>query len=301
MTSQTQSWDPALYQSRHGFVWELGKGPLELLAPQPGERVLDLGCGTGQLTAEIAAAGAEVVGIDHSEEMVAQARRNFPHLRFEPGDARSFSLDEPFDAVFSNAVLHWVKPAEPAAARRNFPHLRFEPGDARSFSLDEPFDAVFSNAVLHWVKPAEPAVARIWHALKPGGRFVAEFGGHGNVRRICEALAGVLREQGMGSFEDLSPWYFPTIGEYAGLLERQGFDVTFATLFDRPTALEGESGMRDWVRMFGGVFLDRVAPPDREKFLDEMERRLRPTLFYDGRWHADYRRLRVVAYKPARR
>jgi trans-aconitate 2-methyltransferase len=258
MTSQTQSWDPALYQSRHGFVWELGKGPLELLAPQPGERVLDLGCGTGQLTAEIAAAGAEVVGIDHSEEMVAQARRNFPHLRFEPGDARSFSLDEPFDAVFSNAVLHWVK-------------------------------------------PAEPAVARIWHALKPGGRFVAEFGGHGNVRRICEALAGVLREQGMGSFEDLSPWYFPTIGEYAGLLERQGFDVTFATLFDRPTALEGESGMRDWVRMFGGVFLDRVAPPDREKFLDEMERRLRPTLFYDGRWHADYRRLRVVAYKPARR
>src|SRR5690242_15677096 len=123
-------WDAALYDDKHAFVWKQAASLLELLAPQPGERVLDLGCGTGQL----AAAGAEVVGLDHSPAMVEQARRLYPQLRFELGDARRFAFAKPFDAVFSNAALHWVR---------------------------EP----------------EAAIACIRDALKPGGRFVAEFGG----------------------------------------------------------------------------------------------------------------------------
>src|SRR3954470_4506043 len=111
------AWDPSLSQSHPSFACRLGKGPLELLAPKPGERVLDLGCGTGQLTAEIADSGAEVLGIDRSPEMIAQARRNFPGLRFKVGDARTFAVDQPFEAVFSNAVLHWVKPAAAAVER----------------------------------------------------------------------------------------------------------------------------------------------------------------------------------------
>jgi trans-aconitate 2-methyltransferase len=108
--------NPKLYDSRHSFVWRYGRDLLELLAPQPGERILDLGCGTGHLTQEIAQSGAEVVGIDASPEMVQQARRNYPAVCFEAADARDFSFAEPFDAVFSNAVLHWVKPPEPAVA-----------------------------------------------------------------------------------------------------------------------------------------------------------------------------------------
>lgn len=249
-----QSWDAGLYEARHAFVWQLGKGPLELLAANAGERVLDLGCGTGQLTAEIAAAGAEVVGIDQSAEMVSRALANYPQLRFEVGDARTFEVDRLFDAVFSNAVLHWVK-------------------------------------------PAAAAVERIGQALKPGGRFVAEFGGRGNVGGICDAIAAVMSSEGGRRFAEVSPWYYPSIGEYAGELERRGFDVTFATLFDRPTALEGESGMREWVRMFGGVFLETVAPGEREAFVARVEQRLRPTHYRGGVWYADYRRLRVVAYK----
>lgn len=256
MSAEQASWDPNLYQSRHAFVWELAKGPLELLAAKAGERVLDLGCGTGQLTSQIAAAGAEVVGIDRSEEMVAQARRNYPHLRFDVADARTFQVERPVDAVFSNAVLHWVK-------------------------------------------PAAAVVDRVWQALGPGGRFVAEFGGHGNVSVICAAIRGAMEEAGYGSYDALDPWYYPTIAQYAGELERRGFDVTFATLFDRPTALEGEEGMRNWVRMFGGVFLSAVRPDEHERFLQAVERRTRPVLHRDGKWHADYRRLRVVAYKPA--
>jgi len=251
----SSGWDAGLYEAKHAFVWRLGQGLVEPLAPKPGERVLDLGAGTGQLTAKIAEAGADVVGIDHSPDMVEQARRNFPALRFEPGDARTFSVDAPFDAVFSNAVLHWVK-------------------------------------------PAAAAVGRVWLALKPGGRFVAEFGGHGNVDHVCRAIRGAMEELGYRSYDALFPWYYPTIGQYAGELERVGFDVTFATLFDRPTPLEGAHGLRDWVRMFGNVFLNAVRPEDRERFFESIERRARDALFTDRRWHADYRRIRVVAYKP---
>src|SRR5436305_1929420 len=109
-------WDTGLYDDKHSFVWKYGAALIDVLVPRWGERVLDLGCGTGHLTARIAEAGAEVVGIDSSAEMIAEARRQFPHIRSEIADARDFAFDEPFDAVFSNAVLHWVKPPEEAVA-----------------------------------------------------------------------------------------------------------------------------------------------------------------------------------------
>lgn len=112
-----QAWDASLYDSRHAFVWKLGEAVVELLAPRPGERILDVGSGTGHLTARLAAAGAAVLGIDASAEMVAGARAAYPGLRFEEADVRSFSTAQPFDAVFSNATLHWVRPPEQAAAR----------------------------------------------------------------------------------------------------------------------------------------------------------------------------------------
>ena len=107
-----REWDASRYDSAHSFVWERGRGVVELLAPKPGDRILDLGCGTGHLTAQIADAGAEVVGIDSSEDMVRVASENYPNIRFEVADARSLPFKGEFDAVFSNAVLHWVRPPE---------------------------------------------------------------------------------------------------------------------------------------------------------------------------------------------
>src|SRR5207302_10671977 len=109
MRQPGQTWDAGLYDGRHAFVWKHGASLVGLLAPRPGERVLDLGCGTGHLTAALAAAGAGVVGLDRSEEMLAQARSAYPALEFVCGDARDFRFGEPFDAVFSNAALHWVR------------------------------------------------------------------------------------------------------------------------------------------------------------------------------------------------
>ena len=105
-------WDASLYTTKHSFVWEKARGLLDLLAAQPGDRVLDLGCGTGQLTAEIAATGAQVLGVDRSPDMIAEARAKFPALQFEVCDARELPFRGEFTAVFSNAALHWIPQAE---------------------------------------------------------------------------------------------------------------------------------------------------------------------------------------------
>jgi trans-aconitate 2-methyltransferase len=204
-------WDPGLYQDQHSFVWQFGASLISTLHPQPGEHVLDLGCGTGQLTSEIARSGATVTGLDYSADMLAQARKNYPDLTF---------------------VL----------------------GDAAAFDFPRPFDAIFSNAALHWVKDAEGAVRSIAKALRPGGRFVAEFGGRGNIASVQAALRAVLGRVA----DEQSPWYYPSIGEYTPLLERHGLEVRDASLFDRPTPLEGEEGMENWLRMFHAILSARV-------------------------------------------
>ncbi len=115
----SQKWDAELYEARHSFVWQFGKGLVELLNPQPGERILDIGCGPGQLTAQIAESGAEVVGLDSSPAMIGQARQNFPKLSFVLENAATMTYAGEFDALFSNAALHWVLDAEAAARAMN--------------------------------------------------------------------------------------------------------------------------------------------------------------------------------------
>jgi SAM-dependent methyltransferase len=250
MSTSSQHWDADLYDNKHAFVWQYGASLVELLAPKPGERVLDLGCGTGHLTAAIAQASGNVVGLDHSAEMLAQARAAYPQLSFLQGDARDFRFEEPFDAVLSNAMLHWVRPPEPVARC-------------------------------------------VREALKPGGRFVAEFGGRGNVAVLIQAMRTAFEKMGLQVAE--MPWYFPSVGEYATLLEAAGLEVRFATLFDRPTPLEGPDGMKAWVRMFGRGLLDAVPVERQEELLTIVEEEARPVLYREGGWFADYRRLRVTA------
>ncbi len=140
-------------------------------------------------------------------------------------------------------------------------------------------------------RPRRPS--RAWGGLAPGGRFVAEFGGRGNVAAIVSAADAASRAIGLGAWEN--PWYFPSIGEYAPLLEGAGLEVAQAALFDRPTPLEGDDGLRNWVAMFARDLVGRVPPDDREAFFRRVEDAARASLHRDGTWFADYRRLRVVA------
>lgn len=248
-------WDASAYDSKHSFVWKYGREVLELLAPREGERILDLGCGTGHLTNQIAASGATVIGLDKSPAMIERARALYPDLRFESADATSFRFDEPFDAVFSNAAIHWMKDQD---------------GVADS----------------------------IQQALKPGGRFVAEFGGKGNIQKLRSALREVLDAGGYNWDRDATRRYYASIGEHATLLESHGFRVTYATHFDRPTKLDGaESGLHKWLEVFADNELAGVPAADREEVIHHVEQRLRPDLFREGDWFVDYKRLRIVAIK----
>ncbi len=251
----TNQWDAVQYDEKHAFVYEKAKGLVDLLAPKPGERILDLGCGTGALTAEIAGRGAQILGVDQSEEMISQARKKFPALKFEVSDARKLRFNAEFDAVFSNAVLHWIPEAEQVASG-------------------------------------------LAYALKPGGRFVAEFGGKGNIQRLVEGFHRAFSALGMEEPDGVSPWFYPSIAEYAELLESHGLEVREASLFERPTVLEeGERGLENWIRQFRQTFLEKMGNENAQQWIHEVERQCKSDLFHDGRWELDYKRLRIAAWK----
>ena len=244
------AWDASDYDGDHSFVYEYGADVVDLLDPAPDERILDLGCGTGHLTAAIADRGADVVGVDNSMEMVAAAREAHPDCEFVRTDATDLDVDGRFDAAFSNAALHWID-------------------------------------------DQDAALSSVAGALRPGGRFVAELGGAGNVAAIVDAVGDELEARG---HERRTPWHFPTVGEYAVRLESHRFEVRYATLFDRPTELDdGADGLRSWLRMFGDELLEPVPDDERPDLFASVEDALREERFRGGTWIADYRRLRFVA------
>ena len=249
----TQTWDPEAYARDGAFVHALAGGVVEWLDAKPGEQVLDLGCGDGQLTARIAAGGIEIRGVDASPAMVAAARQR--GITAEEAQAESLP----------------------------FP--------------DATFDAVFSNAVLHWVHGQDAMMAEVHRVLKPGGRFVAEMGGHGNVAAIHVALLAVLEKHGYASVEK-GVNYYPTPAAYTRRLERHGFMVERIALIPRPTPLE-PSGMAGWLHIFRRGVLEQLPETLRETVVDECCSLLAHTLRdEDGNWVADYVRLRFVARKP---
>lgn len=246
------NWNSALYDQKHSFVYEYGKELLALLKAQPGERILDIGCGTGHLTAQIAASGAKIIGMDYSAAMIEKARAEYPTLELIEADATNFSFDQQFDAVFSNATFHWI--------------------------------------------PNVEAVTRcIANALKQSGRMIIEFGGKRNIANIMAALEASLKELGI---PDVSrEMYYASIGEYAPVLEKYGLEVEQAWLFDRPTKLDGEDGMLNWLRMFATMKTENLSEAQRSEAFNLAESKLRAVQYHDGQWYADYRRIRVVARK----
>ncbi len=243
----TQDWQPARYAAQASFVPALARDLIAWLQPRTGERVLDLGCGTGVLTAEIATAGATVVGVDASPAMVEAAR--------------AAGIDA---------------------------HV----ADAETLAFDAEFDAVFSNAMLHWTRDIDAVLRGVHRALRPGGRFVAELGGKGNIAAIVGAARAVLDTHGIAL--PAAPWYFPSLDEMSDALRRAGFHVEPIGLFGRPTPLPG--GIVQWLETFGGPLLNRLTPQTRAEVARAIEERLTPThRGADGVWVADYVRLRFIA------
>jgi len=241
-----QTWNADDYAANARFVSDLGQPVFELLAPRAGERILDLGCGDGALSEKLVQAGATVVGVDPSPDMIAAARARGL-------DARLL--------------------------------------DAQSLPFDAEFDAVFTNAALHWIPDTDAALRSVYRALRPGGRFVGEFGGHGCVAAVCTALQAVAGQRGVRL---RMPWYFPTAGEFHARLVAGRFSPTSVQLIPRPTPLP--SGMPAWLRTFAASLFAQLPEAEREAAFAEAVELLRWSLCdASGNWTADYMRLRFAA------
>ncbi|MGY4879351.1 class I SAM-dependent methyltransferase [Vreelandella aquamarina] len=248
-TTPGQEWKARQYAENAGFVSALGGNVMKLLAPQPGERILDLGCGDGVLAERLAQLGADVLGVDASADMVAAAQKR---------------------GVTAQVI------------------------DAHQLPFDHEFDAVFSNAALHWMLDPQAVLAGVKRSLKPGGRFVAEFGGHGNVAAICTALIASLQFRGIGA-DDRHPWFFPSTEEYAQLLQTCGFHVDSIELIPRPTPLP--TGIAGWLETFASPFLHGLDEDLKNSIIDNTINLLAHSLRDShGNWTADYVRLRVSAH-----
>lgn len=249
LAEAAQEWRAEEYRRDCAFVAQLGQPVLDLLAPTPGESVLDLGCGDGALTKRVVASGCTVTAVDSSEDMI----------RVASGEGlKAFVMD----------------------------------GQKLIYAGE--FDAVFTNAALHWMKQDPPAViAGVRRALKPGGRFVGEFGGFGNVAAVRTATLAVLKARGIdGSQRD--PWFFPTADAYRAMLESHGFQVEVAHLIPRPTFLP--AGMSNWLSSFGDSFFKGMNTEQRAGVQAEIVHLLSHTLCdAGGNWYADYVRLRFKA------
>ena len=245
-------WDVGTYDGRFSFVTALGAQLLDLLDARPGDRVLDLGCGTGHQAAELADRGCVVTGLDADSAMVARARGTYPEVEFMLGDAQLLLPGGPYDRVLSNAALHWMPDA----------------------------DAVCRN---------------VRGALKPGGPFVAELGGAGNVAALHASIRAARADLGLPDVSN--HWYFPTPGAHATRLEAAGFTVRMIEQYERPTPLAAGDTAADWARMFGQALIVDVPDAERAEFdaavdAHAVEAGLRGP---GDAWTADYVRLRFIA------
>jgi trans-aconitate methyltransferase len=248
-----QTWNPEVYAKNARFVSDLGQPVVDLLAPRPGERILDLGCGDGVLTRKLVELGCDMVGVDASAAQIEAAR--------------ALGLD-----------------------------ARVMDGHGLDFGPE--FDAVFSNAALHWMRDAAPVIAGVYRALRPGGRFVAECGGYGCVDTIHRALIEGLDARGLDG-KAASPWYFPTTEDYGQKLAAGGFAVDYIALIPRPTPLPGD--ILGWLETFSESFTAILPASERAAYLQEVRARIQPKLCdSDGKWTADYVRLRFAARKVVR-
>jgi SAM-dependent methyltransferase len=262
--SPENGWDAVGYDASFSFVTAYGAPLLDLLEARAGERILDVGCGTGHQAAALADLGAEVVGIDSDAAMLDLARDAHPGLVVHQVDAQ--------DAESLHSAVGGSS-----------------------------FDAVLSNAALHWMPRQDDVLAALAAVLRPGGRLVVEMGGRGNVARITEAIRAARGEVGLDPAA-ASSWTFPSAGEQASRLERHGFDVRLVQLYDRITPLDPGSTGADWARMFGAALVDDVPRSARLSFDHAVDARARD-LGLDRRpdgepgWWIDYVRLRFLAVR----
>lgn len=247
------NWNVSNYKESFSFVPAYGEAVLDLLKKPKGSYIIDLGCGNGTLTKKLFDRGYHVIGIDDSAQMIAQAKVDYSDIEFATGNALDFTLERKADAIFSNAVFHWIDEAR-----------------------------------------QQEMLCNIYNQLNEDGELVCEFGGAGCAEHVHSILEQCFLEHG---FKYKRVFYFPTIGQYAPMLEKAGFRIEYAALFDRPTIQNGADGLKDWIEMFVKKPFEGMDKNIQNEIIFAAVNRLKSTLYINGEWIVDYVRIRFRAVK----
>jgi SAM-dependent methyltransferase len=283
--SKPDHWSSTAYNSSASFVPKLTTTVVSYLSPQPTDRILDIGCGDGELTAKLAQQSAFVLGLDASASFIQTARERYGS---GPGDGEGAETP---NCAF---VLHDATDLQGCAEVRD--------GGAG-------WDKAFSNAAMHWILREPSTRGKFFgdvHAvLRRGGSFVFEMGGSGNVVEVQAAVLGALVRAGVGleRAREASPWFFPAVEQMRGMLEEVGFVVERCEVEYRPSRLDpvredGSGGLEGWVRLMCAQHVEVVAEDKREEVIRDICDVLRSVVTRDdGSMWLGYVRLRAVAVK----
>jgi trans-aconitate 2-methyltransferase len=257
-------WNPADYQQHSGVQQQWARELIGKLGLQPHEHVLDIGCGDGKVTAEIAGLlpRGQVVGIDNSAEMIRFARLEFPTVRCR--------------------------------------NLRFEVMDARDLRFNAKFEVVFSNAALHWIVNHKPVLAGIARALRPGGRVLLQMGGRGNagaIQAILDEMMGTIKWHAHFAADYEFPYGFHGPEEYHEWLAEAGLIDRRVELIPKDMVHADADALAGWIRTTWLPFTERVPAEIRPDFIAEVVDRYirRHGTDAAGRIHLQMVRLEVEA------
>ena len=227
-------WDAKEYEKHSQGQQKWARELIEKISLKGTENVLDLGCGDGKVTADIAKIVSEgsIIGVDNSTEMIKLAK------------------DRHSEVIY--------------------PNLKFQQMDAVNLNFNDCFDLIFSNAVLHWVTDQKPVIKGMFKSLKQGGRVLIQMGGKGNAAGIVDVLSELTSEKKWNSYFNgfNFPFYFPGTNEYEALLLDCGFKLNRIELIPKKKDHAGIEALKGWIRTTWLPFTQRVPEEERERFID---------------------------------
>ena len=264
--SKSYAWDAKDYAKNSHNQLQWAKELIPKLKLKENEALLDIGCGDGKITVELAKnlPKGRAVGIDSSAQMIQLAQNNFP--------------------------------------KQNYPNLDFQLIDARKLAFKNEFDVVFSNAVLHWIVDQKPVLQGVRRSLKPGGRLLFQMGGKGNAQTIISLLSDLLAENPWKQFFRgfKFPYGFFNAEEYRDFLFEAELKPLRVELISKDMKHAGVEGLAGWIRTTWLPYTERLPAEKRDLFVEEIMRRYLKNhpADADGTVHLGMVRLEVEATKP---